>query len=224
MNNLKDIVKNCFDQWLKNEAEGFANFTEDAYAIPNNEHEKTKGKPRYCWRTLNAVLKTEADVQMRFGMALDQCLRKKEKELGKSLFVRCEMKLQGIGTVDLAIYEKPPALWLSKTCTHPNYGEEAEKYLRAIIEVKFVAWRNPLSKWNNQTEYARGIGKDLEAFEAANNKWPKLPLFYLMLDESYLNPLWRSSANPQAAKLQNNFRNLKGKCRSLNVVWISNNP
>lgn len=223
MNNLKDIVKNCFDQWLKNEAEGFANFTEDAYAIPNNEHEKTKGKPPYCWRTLNAVLKTEADVQMRFGMALDQCLRKKEKELGKSLFVRCEMKLQDIGTVDLSIYEKPQALWLSKTCSHPNYGEEAEKYLRAIIEVKLVDWRMPFTKWYKK-EFGGGIGKDMKVFENAKTKWPKLPLFYLMLDESYLNSFWRCGTSAKAAELQTHLQNLKDDCQKSGVVWLSNNP
>lgn len=235
---LVDLVHTCFKKWLANEAEGFANFKEDKYSVPNNQWASNKSKSDYCWTTLNAVLKTEANVQMRFGMALDKCLRENSQNLDKEYFVGCEMPLRFLSlignpdephkspTVDLCIYEKPPALWLSREIPSQRCSSEAEDYLRAIIEVKLISWSAPLSKWKNKREYDRGIGKDLRVFEAAHRKWKDMPLFYLILDESYLNPFWQPSIgmSSKCKALDNYFKVLRANCAAKNVHILSNRP
>jgi hypothetical protein len=86
--------------------------------------------------------------------------------------------------LDLAVFEIDPLrpIWDSQR------GGELKDAIRAAIEVKLISWRTPKRK-NKDT----GIQKDLETLEDVRNWCGRhLPLFHLVLDESFTHPEYQA--------------------------------
>jgi len=189
---LTRTISEAFSDWVTSFAVPRAKLIPSTYVPPPK-----KGR----WGLHNAVIKTEADIQMLFGSFLNNWLSAEpasgedsNERDGQCLAVHSEMtypkRLFPPGTVsrssiaiDLSVY--------GYRCQRPIYDDvnQAELFsnARALIEVKYLPWVAP----GFHLKHIGALMKDIDSLAIVANEVvrrnhaPKPSLFHLILDEGF---------------------------------------